>query len=448
MALTGVSTGIGQFYEASACPTDDGCPAGICPDIVLKRYDTTPAFRVSISDCDGSLDLTDPNLVLEVNMWAKAKLKKTIAVDDTVVLFADGIGFNQIVEGDLLLFDRVRNPEYMQVLSIDETTKEITVSRAANSTQASVWKKGSSILIYRISSGSASIETVLGDIIDETGHTVKNQLLETNLLYQWDGNDTLLPGCFWLEFKLLKINPETSKIFENFKNVMEYVSGSEPLLLTPEIVIIDDEFIYPNCSFILNPVSSIYDYFTILDDDESDLIKIVPPNDEEGVITITPSINEDDSISVIPVFDEGESNSNIPVFDDDDQIVSSIQPGMTLVTTGEIHYDGYTVAEFTAGNYTTSMRIDFNSRATKEIVESVLQKVSFVNISSSPSIWIRNFTYQMISGDSTGSDLVRFYLGINSLPSVQNLEGIDWIRRFPNSSEGFLVKIFDTSSKE
>lgn len=117
-----------------------GCPPNVCPDFVIRRHDTKPSFKVAVEDCDGPLDLQ--GLVVEVNMWALAKLKTALAVDDTYFRLADDIGFEQVMMGDIIIMERARNPEYMLVTGFDETNNLIRVERAYHGTTASNWKKG------------------------------------------------------------------------------------------------------------------------------------------------------------------------------------------------------------------------------------------------------------------------------------------------------------------
>ncbi|NBW98826.1 hypothetical protein EBR03_04570, partial [bacterium] len=119
---------------------------------------------VAVEDCDGVVDLTDGNLVLEVNMWAKAKLKKSIDTEETNLSFADGIGFNQVMQNDIIIIDRVRGPEHMLVTGFDESNKLIKVQRAYNGTQAQSWNKGDSIRIFRLMDAPAEIESVFEDV--------------------------------------------------------------------------------------------------------------------------------------------------------------------------------------------------------------------------------------------------------------------------------------------
>lgn len=207
MAICGASVGVGCRSTSSGCPTKDGCPPGVCPDFTIRRHDTMPAFKVAVGDCDGPLDLTSEDLILEANMWAKAKLKKAISASEDDFRLADDIGFEQVMVGDIIIMDRVRLPEHMLVIAFDETNKLIQVQRGYNGTQASAWKKGASMRIFRTMNASAEIETVYENVIQEDGTTVE-QLTDTLLVFSWDANTTCLPGCYWLEFKLIKMVSE------------------------------------------------------------------------------------------------------------------------------------------------------------------------------------------------------------------------------------------------
>jgi len=203
----------GLYYEANpVCPAKDGCPPGVCPDALLKRHDTRPSFKVLMETCDGVMDLTDESLVVEVSLWSRAKLKTTIAADATYFQLADHIGFEQILVGDIIILDRVRLPEHMLVTGFDEANHLVQVQRGYNGTTASVWKKGTVLRIFREMGATAGIESIVGDVVDETGATLTDQLLETYLTYDWAAKDTCTPGCYWLEFKLLKMVVEEEDV--------------------------------------------------------------------------------------------------------------------------------------------------------------------------------------------------------------------------------------------
>ena len=109
MSQLGVSNNNVFVQSGSNCNTQ--CPTNVCPDQVIRRHDTKPPFRVSIGDCDGPLDLSDTTLILEANMWSVARLKATIGACDTYFALSDGIGFDQVMVGDIIIMERVRNPD-------------------------------------------------------------------------------------------------------------------------------------------------------------------------------------------------------------------------------------------------------------------------------------------------------------------------------------------------
>lgn len=187
----------------STCTSKDGCPQGVCPDFIIKRHDTRPAFKVSVEDCNGPMDFR--GLVVEVNMWALAKLKTAIEEDDEYFRLADDIGFEQVMVGDIIIMDQVRNPEKMLVTGFDEHNKLIQVTRGYHGTAPAYWKKGHKMRIFRILSGPASAEMLYEDVQNIDGTVDEDVLQETSLVYEWQPEDTCLPGCYWLEFKVLKM---------------------------------------------------------------------------------------------------------------------------------------------------------------------------------------------------------------------------------------------------
>jgi hypothetical protein len=445
-----MSIGINNYYMKASCEDScspsDNCPIGVTPDFVIKRFDTNPALRVELADCDGPMDVSDPNLAVEVNMWTKSKLKKNITNLETTFQFADNIAFNQILIGDIIYIDHARSPEYMQIVGINEDTKIITVSRGVNSTTPMSWKKGTPVYIYRIISGIGSIETVTQDVISITGSIDKNQLVGSNLIYDWSKNDTLTAGCYWLEFKLMKVIPQNSTIFSNFDSVLQYNVGDEPTLISPELILIDSEFNYKSSTFYLESKSSDYDYFIIKEDDN---LTVELDSDDAGLITIVPTIYENDVISTIPLYDEGISTISISVYDNAGiSIIPAIQPGMEIKTFGTLKYKGDTIGEFVAGGSNQPAIVSFNDNATQDSVQYVLNRFAIVNLSSAPQLWTRTIKYKLKNNSNIFSDSVDFYIGFNSMPSVQKLEGIEWIRRFPSCGEGFLIKVVNSITKE
>lgn len=202
MACTSTGIGCGSS-TVQTCPDEYGCISGKCPDFTIRRHDTKPVFRVKVEDCDGPLDLTD--LVLEATMWAKGKLKVALDQDDTVLAFADNIGFNQVMQGDVLIMDQARLPEKMLVTGFDEVNRLIHVQRGYHGTPIQNWKRGNSVKIIKFTNASASTEMVYQNVINIDGSTTENVLTESFLVYEWQSEDTCLPGCYYLEFKLMKM---------------------------------------------------------------------------------------------------------------------------------------------------------------------------------------------------------------------------------------------------
>ena len=174
----------------------------MCPDMVLKRYDVRPAFVLSITDCNGPLDTT--NSVVEVSMWANGKLKKQLAASDSTFSLADNIGFDQSYPGDIIVMDRVRNPEMMLVVGHDENAKTIQVVRGYHGTTPGEYKRGTKLKMFRILNGVGRAEMVYEDI-DQLDGTSERVLTDSQLIYEWRSTDTCLPGCYYLEIKLLKM---------------------------------------------------------------------------------------------------------------------------------------------------------------------------------------------------------------------------------------------------
>lgn len=197
------------------CNSNSGCQGvGNCPrtpDFCIKKNDTRPAFKVSFADCDGAVELDDENLVLEASMWVEAKLKTQISSSSTVFSFADNVGFDQVLVGDSVVVDRARNSEIMTIDQIDESTKSITVLRSQNGTVAQPWQKGTALKIFRFVNEPATIESVFEDITQVDGSVI-NELTDTILSFDFTQEHTSLQGCYWFEFKISRISPDTGDL--------------------------------------------------------------------------------------------------------------------------------------------------------------------------------------------------------------------------------------------
>ena len=218
--------GIGCSSSTNCKDSTTGCPDGISPDFCIKRNDTTPPFKINLEDCDGVVDLTG-NYALQVNVWVSAKLKKSINNSETIISFADNIGFEQIKQNDILVMSRARNPEKMLITGFNETDKTVTVTRAHDGSTAQSWSKGSSLRVFRLVDGDADIESVFEDVQKEDGSIEENQLSATFLTFNWTQNSTSLPGCYWLEFKLKELNEDLSEVL----SVRRFPSSGEGFLI-------------------------------------------------------------------------------------------------------------------------------------------------------------------------------------------------------------------------
>ena len=177
-----------QGANSNTCPDKFGCPPGVCPDFVIRRHDTKPNLKISVADCDGPLQLD--GLILEVNMWAKGKLRSKLLTTDTYFRLADDIGFQQIMIGDIIVMDRVRLPEQMLVTGFDETNKLIQVQRGYQSTPISEYPKGNSLRIFRIMNSPAQIEMVLQDETEVDGTVTTDVLQESFFIYERSPEDS------------------------------------------------------------------------------------------------------------------------------------------------------------------------------------------------------------------------------------------------------------------
>lgn len=328
----------------SSCPDKFGCPSDRCPDFVIRRHDTKPPFKIFVEDCEGAMDLR--GLVVEVNMWACAKLKA--ALDDTCDYFrlADDIGFEQVMVGDIIVMDRVRMPERMLVTAFDETNKLIRVQRGYHGTTASAWKKGTKMRIFRVLNGVAESELIFDDKTNVDGTVEKDVITESYLVYEWQPEDTCLPGCYWLEFKLLKMI-----------DVVFYLPGGN---WTGEVHSHTDGFFYTGTTQTESSVRLSYD-----------------------------QVNE---LYLIPdTVWAGEAH---------------LYSGMYF--TGDVHNDG-------------SVLLNQTGVPSAEDVSYDEGGVAMTDISLIPSF--------------TDENLTPYYFGC-----ILG-EGVEWVRRFPISGEGFLIKI-------
>jgi hypothetical protein len=164
-----------------------------------------------MSDCDGPIDLTEEGIVLEASMWFDAKLKASLDSSATELKFADDIGFDSVRVGDVIMTARSRSPEKMLVTAIDEASRTVDVERGHAGTNAQDWDKGTGLKVFRFSDEPAVVESVLENV-DSLDGSVSEELADTLLVFNWTGDQTSMPGCYWFEFKILKVSEETDEV--------------------------------------------------------------------------------------------------------------------------------------------------------------------------------------------------------------------------------------------
>lgn len=194
------------------CPRSDGCSPNVCSfDFEIKRFDTLPVFKYKLEDENGdAVDLT--GLVVEASMWINVVLKRAITAEDTELQFANCVGFEQLLVGDLLVIDRTRSPENMLITGFDEENKIVYVERGVNGTNPSDYKKNTKMKGFRFRDSPGSIEMIYGSIMQLDGTYLCDQLLESYLVYNFSVENSCAPGCFCFEFKLLTLDASSITI--------------------------------------------------------------------------------------------------------------------------------------------------------------------------------------------------------------------------------------------
>lgn len=201
--MLNTEVGVGCGSVSSACGGSGDCPAP--PDLCIKRHDTRPSLRISVSDCDGPTDLTEEGIIVEASMWFEAKLKSELTSSATELKFADNLGFQSVSAGDVISFYKSRSPEKMLVASVNEVDKTVQVVRAHGGTSARAWPKGAELAVFRFSDQPAQLESVFEESESLDG-VVEESLVDTLLRFDWNPEHTAVPGCYWFEFKILKLS--------------------------------------------------------------------------------------------------------------------------------------------------------------------------------------------------------------------------------------------------
>jgi hypothetical protein len=302
----------GSCNSQTGCTKDAlGCPQGVCPDFVIRRHDTRPSFKVSFEDCEGPMDFR--GLVIEANMWALCKLKDNLLEDDEHFRLADDIGFNQVMVGDVIIVDQIRLPEKMLVVGFDEHNKLIKVQRGYHGTTPANLKRGTILRVFRVLNGQAQAEITLDDVQNVDGTIEKDVIQSSSLIYEWQAEDTCLPGCYWMEFKVLKMIdvvwylPGGQWVGDNFKNTDDfYYTGNS--LTDSSVVLYFDQVTnkYLLSNKVWNGEYHLHtdgNYYTgVSHDDGSVLLTKTGVSSENNVSYNESGIVSFHNISIIPSF--------------------------------------------------------------------------------------------------------------------------------------------------
>jgi hypothetical protein len=156
--------------------------------------------------------LAEGGILLEASMWFDAKLKADINESATQIKFADNVGFDSVLVGDVIATSSVRSSELMLVTGVDDASMTIQVSRGHEGTASIPWKKGVTLFVFRFRDEPAQIESVYEQSESIIDGSISEVLSDTVLQFQWSGSHTAAPGCYWIEFKILKIDPESGDV--------------------------------------------------------------------------------------------------------------------------------------------------------------------------------------------------------------------------------------------
>lgn len=200
--MLNAEVGVGCGSVSAGCGDAGDCPAP--PDLCIKRHDSRPSLKIAMSDCDGPVDLAQEGIAVEASMWFDAKLKSDISASDSELMFADNIGFDSVMVGDVISTSKSRSPEMMLVTAVNESTKAVSVDRGHAGTGPQGWPKGSPLCVFRFKDEAANIESVFEQVEGLDG-TVSEELADTFLVFDWRPEHTSAPGCYWVEFKVVKV---------------------------------------------------------------------------------------------------------------------------------------------------------------------------------------------------------------------------------------------------
>lgn len=438
--------------KGGGCQPQNDCPNYGCPDFTIRRHDTKPTLKVSVEDCNGPMDFR--GLVVEVNMWSKSRIKDTI--DDVInyIKLADKDIFEQIMVGDIIIMDRPRLPEQMLVTGFDEANYLIQVQRGYHGTTPQGWKRGSHLRIFRTLNSPAEAEMTFTDVTNVDGTKDSDVIQDAYLVYEWQPTDTCLPGYYWLEFKVLKMI-----------DIVWFTPGGhwEGATFTDT----SNGFIYTGASLDDGSVRLSYDQVT-----GYFLLPCVPWQGPTHVYmdgnTYTGTAHTASSVMLNKTGVPFPDNTG---FDSDGGILRTIwflQPGYwngvvhqwtdNNYYTGSSHSDSSVLLTLNQANSMYSIAGTEWSGAFHSFGENIYYTGSTHNDGSvvldrNEIAWTGGFTSD--SGFSlaclSNISLTPSFVDISLTPTDFGCtlgEGVEWVRRFPLTGEGFLIKIEDSPTAE
>ncbi|WP_175517000.1 FG-GAP-like repeat-containing protein [Planctomicrobium piriforme] len=90
---------------------------------------------------------------------------------------------------------------------------------------------------------------------------------------------------------------------------------------------------------------------------------------------------------------------------DANDLLTIVSGGGVTISGNTLTVGGFIVGTFTGGSGSSALIVNFNGAATKYAVQTVLRRVAFTNVSSSPATFARSVTFQLKDGTGVGSNV-------------------------------------------
>jgi hypothetical protein len=84
------------------------------------------------------------------------------------------------------------------------------VTRGLGGALPQPWDKGASVKVFRFQDEPASVESVI-ETVESIDGSSSEELSDTLLVFNWTADKTDMPGCYWFEFKVLKLLPDSTE---------------------------------------------------------------------------------------------------------------------------------------------------------------------------------------------------------------------------------------------